>query len=1164
MDRRSLSLVCSAFIILASFVQILGSSDGDLIDEGSLVARDNIFIWDNSDFTSENGVSDGSGTPGDPYIIENWTIDHGNAGQIIIADTDSYVNVRNCRVWGDPNSGPGINIINASNIHIINCSLEDLDLGIWIQGGSSSVTIENTFFNNTEDGLRVYGSKNIHVINNFFLFNENSIDFDERVNSSEVFNNTIVGSWYFSIRITEGSENNHIHNNTIYRETEEYPYPENRDYHYGTGVKVVKSDHNIIENNIISNQSTGIAIHVSSDNRVRQNRFHNDPFNVTKGPKIGISIQESPFSQISGNRLINSGVAVRGSILADVTSIRIDETNTVDGKPVKFIKNATSGPDLSGDYGQIIFANCSGFDVRSLTMRSSGILLFFTFCSEISVVHNRLMDAMAGIDIIDSENISVKNNVIERSFYGITSVESSNITISSNNIVSSEQGIISASRGIMIDNNTISRTRTGIRLLGDGGWIVDNTIENGSRAVELRGTNTTVIRNSIISQDEIGIFSADPFYFDPVEDYPGPTKHSILENQIINCSTGIEIETEKNTVVGNTVKYCSGGISVGSAWNNLTGNYIINNLEIGILTSAKDNDLIGNEIRGNYIGIQLEGNAKGNQIRENDILRNDLGIHLIDEVWENQIIRNNISLNFRFAIIIDDDATINEIFWNRFYGNGRSGVQAMDNVTGNVWDDGIRQGNYWDDYASVYVPPAVNDGTVWNISYALAGSGSAEDRYPLVYPGGQTYKALKLIPPGIPGARVNASFEVRFSYKSAGISDDDIEFSLKTNASWLSLYQNGVLNGTPGPGDAGSYWVNVSITGDNLIDWVNFTVSVSDPLVKPWIKTRNKLSVLQGMSYYVDYEAGGNGSFSWTLTTTAEFLSINSTTGELSGRPANEDVGTHWVNVSLFEGDSLADYTNFTLTVENVNDPPTGGVINFGSLELKEGGPQMLSVSFDDPDKEFGDRFNITWTILGIGIVGYGEYVNLSLSAGNYSLSVKITDGNGSYIYVNTTLIVKSGALPDEHDDDDLWKYLLLLLVPLVILSLGAVLVVIRRRKPEEEPAPIGGFGYEPPAGGKGRLEGMIEQDLISEGNLMGPPIRDDPVEIGSDELSSTSGFTGSMIIMEDLMDEALAFDGSGLPADEYLEEGLQIKYSEGDITREEFEGIISILRGEE
>jgi len=42
---------------------------------GGLQPRGPIIITGDNDFTEANGVTSGSGTAGDPYIIENWAID---------------------------------------------------------------------------------------------------------------------------------------------------------------------------------------------------------------------------------------------------------------------------------------------------------------------------------------------------------------------------------------------------------------------------------------------------------------------------------------------------------------------------------------------------------------------------------------------------------------------------------------------------------------------------------------------------------------------------------------------------------------------------------------------------------------------------------------------------------------------------------------------------------------------------------------------------------------------------------------------------------------------------------------------------------------------------------------------------------------------------------
>ena len=71
-----------------------------------------ITINGNDEFTSENGVSGGSGTENDPYIIEGWQTD-----AIRITGTTAYFIIRDCLVDGDWT----IDFSNVDNGKIQNC-----------------------------------------------------------------------------------------------------------------------------------------------------------------------------------------------------------------------------------------------------------------------------------------------------------------------------------------------------------------------------------------------------------------------------------------------------------------------------------------------------------------------------------------------------------------------------------------------------------------------------------------------------------------------------------------------------------------------------------------------------------------------------------------------------------------------------------------------------------------------------------------------------------------------------------------------------------------------------------------------------------------------------------------------------------------------------------
>jgi len=87
----------------------------------------------------------------------------------------------------------------------------------------------------------------------------------------------------------------------------------------------------------------------------------------------------------------------------------------------------------------------------------------------------------------------------------------------------------------------------------------------------------------------------------------------------------------------------------------------------------------------------------------------------------NTIAFNEIFGCSNYGAAIDSNSENNTFHHNNFYDNGGSASQASDDGWNNIWDDGVDEGNYWDDW----------DG---NGTYSIAGSASAEDRYPLCDP----------------------------------------------------------------------------------------------------------------------------------------------------------------------------------------------------------------------------------------------------------------------------------------------------------------------------------------------------------------------------------------------------------------------------------------------
>jgi hypothetical protein len=169
---------------------------------------------------------------------------------------------------------------------------------------------------------------------------------------------------------------------------------------------------------------------------------------------------------------------------------------------------------------------------------------------------------------------------------------------------------------------------------------------------------------------------------------------------------------------------------------------------------------------------------------------------------------------------------------------------------------------------------------------------------------------------------VNEDFSFNATFRSENVSVE--EWTVSTNASWLSWNSSSHnLSGTPMNKDVGWYYVNISLSDIfGGMDFNNFSIRVDNVL--PEIITPNVPFTDQNDTYNVDYNCtdDGSGVIRYHLTTNATWLTIDTFSGRLQGKPGNSNIGSFWVNVSVDDGNGGSDWTNFTLTVSDVNDPP--------------------------------------------------------------------------------------------------------------------------------------------------------------------------------------------------------------------------------------------------
>lgn len=253
-----IALVFTGFLWAVSGVE---TAHADLSDPGALVARASIVIVGDADFEdpTTSGVSDGAGTPADPYIIENWDIDDNSypwdnsKGVWIQGTTKSFI-IKN--VWvhnGDLEESPVL-ISDVHNGVMTNCRVTDnhpnwaaIDLG----GASTDIEISNTRIAFATIYFGYLAGIMSHSNDQRIVLENNDIDISNEYG--------VVG-----IHIQNSTEHT-VEGNTVSASGASDPNP-------GDGIVLEQGgNHTIIGNFVASNQHYGIDLRSGTGNLIYNN-----------------------------------------------------------------------------------------------------------------------------------------------------------------------------------------------------------------------------------------------------------------------------------------------------------------------------------------------------------------------------------------------------------------------------------------------------------------------------------------------------------------------------------------------------------------------------------------------------------------------------------------------------------------------------------------------------------------------------------------------------------------------------------------------------------------------------------------------------------------------------------------------------------------------------
>lgn len=576
-NRFSCVLVLTT-LLLGAFVMIVPER------APALTPHDPIYIGSNAAFTPANGVTGGTGTPGDPYIIEGWEIDATNEIGIRIRNTDMPFIIRDVAIHTDGTNDTtnillgrlqdgrvenatltynryAVSMLITNNVTIMDSWISGDEYGLHIDRADNTTLVNNTIAPTTRTAIRLAHSENLTMSRNTItsdgiwiqdkgdepsLYDSHTITPDNLVNGKPLYYHKncdgldidgIPIGQLIIVNCTNVQVANVDITDTLY------------------GIQMFYADGATISNSSISVREHAMEVKYSPDVTVSNMNIHDSGWGVYVGASDGFSVSNSTFTStsdgglflggspngtIEGNEFISSGVLL-GLSLEDHDTLTIQD-NTVNGEPLLYYRNC-NGVDIDGvPVGQLIMVNCD--DVRVANVDAS--------------------DTTLGIAMSSVSRAVVTDNVVAHGTY----------------------------RGMNFGNV-------------DDFILTGNTVtSSGSIGIYVSGVNDAVISGNKVTgsvYDGIRLGTMENVTF---------TGNDFSNNDW----NGISLKYAENvTIAGNVLSHnnMSGADVYSSEWVTVTGNRAFSNLWHGIYVRHTENSTVAaNNVSSNGLdGIRLYSSA---------------------------------------------------------------------------------------------------------------------------------------------------------------------------------------------------------------------------------------------------------------------------------------------------------------------------------------------------------------------------------------------------------------------------------------------------------------------------------------------------------------------------------------------------------------------------
>ena len=616
----------------------------------------------------------GDGSWGNPYVIENVTIDASSSptgsGIFINNSKNEYFKIKNCTVY---NAGSGI-----------------YDAGIRLEYTNNGTLTKNNCSDNHRSGISLFNNcDNITISGNTVKDNTIYGIYFYKVSNVKLSGNRMYGCGVgnFGSLVERASHTIYV-NNTVNEKPLYYYVNEiglKADNFTGAGqVILINCNDSVISNVNTSQGSLGIHLYRCDNNTISGTTANNNK-------QYGIYIENRCDNNTISGSITNKN-ALCGIYLRDICN-----DNNISGNTAN---NNTQ-------YGIYLFNLCDNNNITDNTVNDNvihGVYLYYK-CNDNLIKNNTANDNWYGIYLDDAcDDNLIKNNTINRNNLGILLYDKSN----RNNVTENklkENGLCIFEYECtdnLIENNDCSGSTKNAPILIDGTatgvgahnwtWAASEWGFSGSG---MEG-NPYIIRD--LNIDGFGLASCIEINNSDV--YFKIQNCTVSNSGTLEYQAGIKLQNANNgTIVNNT---CSNngenGIQLYSSckYNNISRNTVHDNPLHGIHLeeNCNNNTISGNTANYNYLsGIRLDSDCDNNTILGNTANYNGWeGINL--EYSDNNTISGNTANYNNYEGINLENSNNNTISGNNANGNYQSGIFLEDShnttISGNTANY-----NYW-------------------------------------------------------------------------------------------------------------------------------------------------------------------------------------------------------------------------------------------------------------------------------------------------------------------------------------------------------------------------------------------------------------------------------------------------------------------------------------